>query len=438
MPAVARTVGRLRRQYVLVTGLFAVSLVASFALFAHLMSQQLSRSYLEDVLLSGRAQAEDLARQIGGGAPVYRVIETRREALAKISAALSRQEVVESMRVFDERGRMVWRTTSITEGVTGGFPEGNVELIVPSTSPRVVETSNSYEIRVPLEQVGTVVMDLSKTVLATRISLLRRQLLTHVAVVGGLSLSMMLGAVAFIWHLVQRNAELAERRRRDDELAALGSLAANLAHEIRNPLNALSINLELLEEDLRAAAGDEATLGMAQREVGRLSSLVNDFLVYARPTPLRLEEFTLGEMLRDVAEVLAPPCSRAAVEMAVHAGAVKLRADRAQLGQVLMNLGLNAVQAMEDGPRRRLELRGAADGDFVVVEVVDSGPGIPAEELARVREAFYTRRKGGTGLGLAIAERIVNAHGGSLTLSNRREGGLRAVVRVPQNPSTTV
>ncbi len=425
---------RLGRQYLFAAAIFAVLLVATFASFAHLLIQQLSRSYMEDILLSGRAQAEELARQLKGNGNLYKVIETRREALAQLSAALARQDVVDSIQVFDDRGKLVYQTTTRTEGYSGGaFPEGNVELLVPVAPEKVVETSNSYQIRVPLNQdVGTVVVGMSKSAMAARIAILRRQLLLHTAVSGGVGLAVLLGAVGFIWHLVQRNARLEGRRRVDEELAALGSLAANLAHEIRNPLNALSINLELLEEDLESRKTPVDTVGLARREVGRLSRLVNDFLVYARPSPPAMEEFSGTDLLADVSALLAPTCERFGVQLEVDARTVRVRGDRGQLGQVMVNLALNAVQAMDGSPTRELALRASAKEDAaVVLEVADTGPGIPPAELRRVREAFYTKRKGGTGLGLAIADRIVAAHRGRLDLANRPEGGLVARVTLP-------
>lgn len=424
--------GKLRRQYLVAAGIFAVLLAASFISFAYLLSEQLSRSYLEDTLLSGKAQAEELAKQLRGSGNLYKVIETRREALAKLSAALSRQNVVESVQVFDDRGKLVYQTSTRTEGYTGGFPEGNVELLVPSAPEKITETTNSYRIRVPLEDVGTVVVGISKSAMAARIAILRRQLLLHTAISGGVALLVLLGAVAFIWHLVKRNAQLGAKQRLHEELAALGSLAANLAHEIRNPLNALSINLELLEEDLAGRRTPVDTVELARREVGRLSRLVNDFLVYARPTSPSMEEFGLGELLSDVSALLAPTCERSGVELQVESAAVHVRGDRGQLGQVLVNLALNAVQAMDGLPARKVGLRAYAEGDAVVLEVADTGPGIPEGQLRRVREAFYTRRKGGTGLGLAIADRIVAAHRGRLELANRREGGLVARVILPE------
>ena len=423
--------GKLRRQYLVAAGIFAVLLVASVISFAYLLSEQLSRSYLEDTLLSGKAQAEELARQLKGSGSLYKVIETRREALAQLSAALARQNVVESVQVFDDRGKLVYQTSTRTEGYTGGFPEGNVELLVPVSPEKVTETTNSYRIRVPLEDIGTVVVGLSKSAMATRIAILRKQLVLHTALAGGVALAVLLGAVGFIWHLVKRNAQLDETRRLNEELAALGSLAANLAHEIRNPLNALSINLELLEEDLAVRRTPVDTVELARREVGRLSRLVNDFLVYARPTAPSMEEFDGGELLSDVSALLTPTCQRFGVELKVECPGVRVHGDRGQLGQVLVNLALNAVQAMDGLPRRQVGLRAQAEGDAVVLEVADTGPGVPEGELRRVREAFYTRRKGGTGLGLAIADRIVTAHRGRLELANRREGGLVARVVLP-------
>ena len=423
--------GKLRRQYLVAAGLFAVLLVASVISFAYLLSEQLSRSYLEDTLLSGKAQAEELARQLKGSGSLYKVIETRREALAQLSAALARQNIVESVQVFDDRGKLVYQTSTRTEGYTGGFPEGNLELLVPVAPEKVTETTNSYRIRVPLEDIGTVVVGLSKSAMATRIAILRKQLVLHTALAGGVALAVLLGAVGFIWHLVKRNAQLDETRRLNEELAALGSLAANLAHEIRNPLNALSINLELLEEDLAVRRTPVDTVELARREVGRLSRLVNDFLVYARPTAPSMEEFDGGELLSDVSALLTPTCQRFGVELKVECPGVRVHGDRGQLGQVLVNLALNAVQAMDGLPRRQVGLRAQAEGDAVVLEVADTGPGVPEGELRRVREAFYTRRKGGTGLGLAIADRIVTAHRGRLELANGREGGLVARVVLP-------
>jgi signal transduction histidine kinase len=438
MRAVRGNGWRLRRQYMAAAAIFAVLLVVSIGSFAHLIDQQLSKSFMEEILLSGKAQADELAKQFKGGSSLYKVIETRKEALAQVSAALAQQQVVDRVEVFDERGKLVYRTTTLTEGYKGGFPDGSTELLQPGAPQEMSQSVSSYTYRLPLEGVGTMVVGLSKEKVAERIAILRKRLLLHTAVSGGVALAVLLGAVGFIWHLVQRNAELEATRRLNEELAALGSLAANLAHEIRNPLNALSINLELLEEDLAKARTQTETVGLARREVGRLSQLVNDFLVYARPSAPAMEDFESGELLSHVAALLQPTCERHGVELTMQDASFVVRGDRGQLGQVLVNLAFNAVQAMEGSDRKSLGLRAYRENDSVVFEVSDTGPGIPAEELRRVREAFYTRRKGGTGLGLAIADRIVTAHQGRLELANRAEGGLVARVVLPERTAKEV
>lgn len=423
-----------QRQYLAGAVAFALLFVLAFALFAQLTISQLSRSYLEDVLLTGRAQAEELARQLKGDAPLYQVVERKREALQRLTAALARKEVVESVEVYDERGRLVWHTTTRSEGVPGGFPEPGSEFLPLPQGEHVTESQASYQIRVPVEDFASVVLSISKPVLEQRIALLRKRLLYRTVLAGGVTLTMMVGAFVFIGHLLKRNSELEARRLRDRELAALGVLAANLAHEIRNPLNALSIHLDLVAEDLHAQGSSSDAVVLAKKEVGRLQKLVTDFLQYARPAPPQREPVELASLLADVQALLGPECERAGVTLTVETDAGKVFADRGQLTQVLLNLGLNAIQAMEHAAAKQLVLRASQEDGRWVLAVEDTGPGIPEAELAKVKEAFYSGRKGGTGLGLAIAERIVVAHGGQLVLRNRKPTGLAARILLPSPP----
>lgn len=427
----AKEKSRWSRQYLLVATVFALLFAVAFVLFAQLTISQLSRSYLEDVLLTGKAQAEELAKQLEGESSLYRVVERKREALQKLSAALARKEIVESLEVYDDRGRLVWHTVTRSEGVPGGFPEPGAEFVPLPEQEHITESQTSYQIRIPVEELATVVVSISKPVLEQRIATLRKHLVVRTVVAGGLALAAMVGAFVFIGHLIRRNVALEARRRRDQELAALGVLAANLAHEIRNPLNALSIHLELVAEDLAGVTSGMQAVELAKKEVGRLRKLVNDFLQYARPSPPQREPVDALGLLNDVGQLLAPECQRAGVQLEISVAEGQIHADRAQLTQVLLNLGLNALQAMEQAGEKHLRLGARRDGNQWLVTVEDSGPGVPVEELPRVKEAFYSTRKGGTGLGLAIAERIIAAHGGRLELQNRPQGGLLATLVLP-------
>lgn len=427
------------RKYLISAAGFGLLLAAAFWLFATLLVEQLSRHYLEDVLLSGRAQAQEIAKEVQGEESLYHVVERRRAKLDKITEVLARQEVVESVQVYDDRGKLVYQSTVNTDKLTGGFPESNPELWMPPTKDNVVEeTQNEYQIRTPLADIGTVVVRIPKEAMATRIEELRSRLQWRAGMAGGVMFAVLALAVGFIWHLIRRNAELEERRRLNEELAALGTLAANLAHEIRNPLNALSINLELLEEELGERQPPPESTSLARREVGRLARLVNDFLVYARPATPSPEAVSVPTLLQEVEALLRPECVRAGIELEVTAPELVVRADRAQLFQVLVNLAQNACQAVAASPVKTVALEVREDDECVLFDITDTGPGIAKGDFGKVREAFFSRRKGGTGLGLAIADRIVDSHGGRLELSNRQGGGLRARIVLPRVPRKSV
>jgi signal transduction histidine kinase len=427
------------RKYLISAAAFGLLLAAAFWLFATLLIEQLSRSYLEDVLLSGRTQAQEIAKAVEGEESLYHVVERRREKLDKLTNVLARQEVVESVQVYDDRGKLVYQSTVNTDKLTGGFAESNPELWMPPAKDTVVEeTQNEYQIRTPLSDIGTVVVRIPKEAMANRIEELRSRLLLRAGMAGGVMIAVLALAVGFIWHLIRRNAELEERRRLNEELAALGTLAANLAHEIRNPLNALSINLELLEEELGERQPPPESTALARREVGRLARLVNDFLVYARPSTPSPEAVNVPVLLQEVEALLRPECERAGIELKVSAPEMVVQADRAQLFQVLVNLAQNACQAVAPCPVKTVALEVTADDERVLFDISDTGPGIAKGDMGKVREAFFSRRKGGTGLGLAIADRIVDSHGGRLELSNREGGGLRARIVLPRVPGKSV
>jgi signal transduction histidine kinase len=213
-------------------------------------------------------------------------------------------------------------------------------------------------------------------------------------------------------------------------------LAANLAHEIRNPLKSINLNLELLDEDLPAdGRAARESLASTRDEVGRLATLVSDFLTYARPNEPDLAPVRVDTMIDDVCQFLTAEAKDMGVHLRVIPGlpGVSVRSDESQLRQVLLNLVLNAVQAVRELPadRRVVELDAEELSDSVALVVRDRGDGIPTEEMAQVRRAFYTRRRGGSGLGLAIAERFVAAQNGHIDLQNLDPHGFEAKVVLP-------
>ncbi|MDF1564925.1 MAG: ATP-binding protein [Deltaproteobacteria bacterium] len=200
--------------------------------------------------------------------------------------------------------------------------------------------------------------------------------------------------------------------RRSERLAALGSLAAGLAHELRNPLASMSGSIELLQAEA-PAEGEEATLmAIVLREIERLETLVADFLSFARPRPPDLRAVEITPLLEEVLLLMRhdPRVEEGKLELQAEAG-LGVMADPEQLRQVVANLVLNAVQAKVGGA---VVVRALAKEDQIVLEVVDEGPGMDAETLDHIFEPFFTTKQGGTGLGLALVHSIVEAHGGEI------------------------
>jgi signal transduction histidine kinase len=225
-------------------------------------------------------------------------------------------------------------------------------------------------------------------------------------------------------------AEVARRER----LAALGDLAATVAHEIRNPLNSVSMGLQRLKGEFHPTEdeGEYARfIELMRGEVARLNSIVEEFLSLARPLELKPEEVRIDEVLRELAALAGSDAETAKVEIDIVAPAdlPAARVDRNYFKQVLLNLVLNAIQAMPDGGRLTLEAK-AARGDLIL-EVTDNGAGIAKEVLPRIFEPYFTTKTRGSGLGLVIARRIVEAHGGSLTAESEAGRGSRFRIAIP-------
>ncbi len=215
--------------------------------------------------------------------------------------------------------------------------------------------------------------------------------------------------------------EMLLRTLRAERLAAVGTLAAGLAHEVRNPLNSASLQLAVLERRLeRGESGDRAIpiARVIKSEIERLDRLVRDFLAFAKPVPLDPRPVDLIALLSGVAELIGPEAEAAHVSIKVEAPDALLRAagDSERLRQVLLNLTRNAIEAMQ-AEGGQLTLRAGAGPEQLEVEVEDTGPGF-SDQLP-VFDAFFTTKDQGTGLGLSLVHRIVADHNGTIRVASR-------------------
>jgi len=224
---------------------------------------------------------------------------------------------------------------------------------------------------------------------------------------------------------------------RTERLAVLGRLAAALAHEIRNPLGAISGCVELVREGATLGEENRALLVTVQTEVARLNDLVTDMLAFARPRPPEKTMTDLVAIARDVARMAGASASepkRVDVRVEPEGDVVMADVDAGQIKQVLWNLVRNGLQASAPGQNVEVVIGGGARD--ATLSVRDRGRGIAADQRERVFELFYSEQSRGTGLGLAIVKQIVDAHGGTVAVRARDGGGTEFVVSVPAAPGT--
>ncbi len=249
--------------------------------------------------------------------------------------------------------------------------------------------------------------------------------------------------------------EMEANLRQSERLAAIGELSASIAHEIRNPLAAISGSIEMLQRERagQGESGDSAHLmDIVMREVDRLNHLISDFLRYARPGPLNPETVQLQEIITEVLEIFSSARSDAIeIDVALEDD-LTVFADPGQIRQVLWNLLLNAAEAMPEGGRlrvtagmpterdsqggtpgsRRAQEEAGGKSHWLEIAIADDGCGIPQDKLSRIFDPFFTTKQNGSGLGLATVHRIIENHGGIVRLESELDVGTTVRIRLPR------
>lgn len=221
-----------------------------------------------------------------------------------------------------------------------------------------------------------------------------------------------------------------------EQYAQIARLTGSLAHEIKNPLSTINLNMELLAEDFQKAETprDKRTLAkiqMVQRECKRLQSILDDFLSYAKVRRMDFEPTDLNEEIRKLLEFYRPKADEAQIEIIPYlkSDLPSVLLDREQFRGALLNLILNAQQAMPGGGQLVVATDTTPRG--VCLHLIDTGCGMDEKTLARIFEAFYSTKPGGSGLGLPTTGKIIEAHGGTITCQSELDRGTRFTIELP-------
>lgn len=426
-----------RRLLLLGSLLLGIFVLVDLGLFGWLIFRSLSQRQVDEILLTTRQEAESLAEQIAAGFPeggrdLLSAVASEKETLTYIDSMLQQRSVLQTLEIRNNEGRIVYRAEAeaIFPEDGGSVPSLGRGELPPGIQTDIRERQSAYEVEVPIGDLGFLYMGLSRVELERRSTVLRRHLVRQTAGVAIVTCLLLLVAYLAIWRLWRRGRQIEEQAVEAERLAYVGTLASGLAHEIRNPLNSLNLNMQMLEE----MGGDEPSgsrqrlLSITRSEIGRLERLVTHFLSYARPRALEFEEVRAVDLLSGVVELLEPQIQAAGAAVVVEdlsAGA-RLRVDVEMMRQLLMNLLQNALHATEGSERApRIVVSARPFDERIRLEVADNGIGMSQSESDRVFDLFYSTRKGGTGLGLAVVDRIASAHDGELSIDSEVGEGTR-------------
>lgn len=280
-------------------------------------------------------------------------------------------------------------------------------------------------------------LGVDNSVFEKRFSVLRGIILNRILLAASVVVGILTVTLLYVLWLLKKAQLVEAEAHMADQLAYLGTLASGLAHEIRNPLSAMNLNLQMIEEEMMPEANSElgALLKGTKQEINRLARLASNFLAYAKPMTIEKQNTSLSELINEVTLLVSQECAQAGIKLERQLGSQSrtVEVDRDLLKQAILNLVVNAQDAVATMPPDRKSITLATDSNEseVQIRICDTGCGISSEDSKNLFELFYSSKRGGTGLGLPIARKIVERHLGFISWSNRPRGGAEFVIHLP-------
>lgn len=299
-------------------------------------------------------------------------------------------------------------------------------------------------VRLDARSMGILRLGVSNDYLDERVAALRKEIYHRAISLSAVAVAIFSTIFFYVRWLVKRAQGLEAQAQEADRLAYLGTLAGGLAHEIRNPLSAMNLNIQMMEEDFRDLwpKGSEAPrlFESTKKEIKRLERLATSFLTYARPLHIEGHPVNLKELLNGVNREFKPQLDALGIGFSVDLDAVheaRIHGDKDLLKQALLNLLLNAKDAVLEAPSAAKTIEVILDHDRhgFQIQIRDNGIGITPDQAKSIFEMFYSNKRGGTGLGLPIARQIIEHHGGRIEFHSQPGETTTFRVFLPNRPS---
>lgn len=411
---------------------FGLLILTNIAIFAHLIFGDLSESWIRERLQQRLREAEAIVMREASAT------SDTRELSRNLAPRLGKLIYFRAVLVVSKDGKVLHR-----ESLSGH------RIVQPATAerpnndrlPRMVNVGNAQG---ALPDDTQLVLEYDPTRIEAELSMLRNEVNKKLWIAIGLSLILLLIGAGYVVWAYKRNKMLQKQAQKADRMAYVGTLASGLAHEIRNPLNSMNMNVQLIQEELleQQDNGDVPELynmlDATRKEILRLERLVSSFLMFARPTQLQTQSLQLNELLADTLKFLEPEIIKADIELQTQFEnqLPKVDVDENQFRQALLNIIQNGIQVLQ--PKKRLQITTQKqNGNRVAIVVRDEGPGISQEEQKSIFKVFYSTRRGGTGLGLPIAQRIVELHRGDIKVDSNPGEGTMFTISLPSSANAS-
>jgi len=422
-----------RRELLLASTLFAAAFVLALGVGAYILVKDLGEKEVFRMLQGYSKELETSFQKIPLTEP-RKGYQQQKLVTTRLNEFLVDKRLFDSVEIYDAQGNLVRRQDFLREGSVVGTRPG--EDLLPGQRRVQLGQRIPFETQVPIEpgKMGRAVLNVSQEVLARQAQDFRDELAHKVFGLVGFILALLATAYFYVLRILRMSRRLEAEAQTQERLSYLGLLSSGMAHEIKNPLNSIQMNLQLLEEELAGTAGAQEAglyLGPVRQEVRRLERLVNDFLLYARPLTPTLAPVDLKRSLSELTALVTEEARRKGVALTVDAPGdlPEIQADDGLLRTAVLNLVFNALHAEPDGGI--VDLKAEVRGHRVEVSVRDHGAGIDLARRERIFQIFITDKPGGTGLGLPISRRIAEAHGGSLELRDAAGPGALFVLSLP-------
>ena len=391
---------------------FSLLILANLAVFSYLSFFNLSKKMVTEKLMEGLNEAQVLLNQREGNYD-----ENPMRVSQELAPRLKRFSFFKAVVVLDRQGNVVHRQSVSGGGMFRSNPPGGASNPSSDSQLRHILVQNPVD---PQPRDSQFALEYNTEAIKEEVELLRKEFNRKLSIAIFVSLLFLVAGLVYVIWAYRRHQTLQMEARKADRLAYVGTLSSGLAHEIRNPLNSMNMNVQLIQEELEEMGFGRSTdvlemLEGTRKEVRRLESMVSAFLAYARPTDLSTKLLPINDLIKDTLNFLEPEISKSQIKLTTYFDKElpPIKVDPNQMKQALINVIQNSVQVLQ--PKQGLEIATRkAGGDKVLIAIKDEGPGISGEDLKNIFKEFYSTKRGGTGLGLPIAQRIAELHFGGI------------------------